>query len=129
STIITTILPGLAAPCLGNTGACPAITGTAPGSLFTNGVVPTGTPSPTTWNLTIPENYIDALRDSTQISGTAPTNDTRIAVSLSGIPVGVTIGGGGIGAPGPCTLVGTTGGPTFATGSATSFTSTTPTVT
>src|SRR5438093_7460986 len=79
--------------------------------MFTNGVVPTSptapTNAPTTWNLTIPENYIDMLKRQAQISGTAPTNGTNIRVTLTGIPSGVTLAGSPAGAP--CTVTGTSG--------------------
>jgi hypothetical protein len=134
ATVITTILQGLGTPCLGSTTTtttsggvttCSSPSGAVPATLLTNGTSGTGLNS---WSITIPENFIDALRDSTQITGTAPTNDVQIAVTLAGIPAGVTIGGTGGSA---CTVSASAAGgleptPTL---SATSFTSLAPTVT
>jgi len=78
--VITSIQPGLKSPVLSAS--------TTPGLVFN-----TGTVSASGWSVDISENYIDMFRSSAQFNAGTSTNGTRLSLTLTGIPTGVTIAG------------------------------------
>src|SRR5262245_10543011 len=79
--VITSIQTGLKSPVLSAS--------TTPALVFN-----TGTVSLSGWSVDISENYIDMFRSAAQFNfGGTSTNGTRLSLTLTGIPTGVTIGG------------------------------------
>jgi hypothetical protein len=82
ATVITTILAGI------EDSPAPALTGLS--ALYFSSSA-TAVPGRGAFTFTVTENFIDAFRDASQITGAS--NDTNLLVTFSGMPTGTTITG------------------------------------
>lgn len=87
ATVVNSTLPPLAAPKLGPSPiAGPAA---VPGTILASNVQVLGGGS---FEVDVPENYIDFYRSKAQFNGGGATNGTQLLFTFSGIPTGVTLG-------------------------------------